>query len=124
MADFEIPTLNEFLAEAKNAWQETINSKKGSDPTNRLKLYFGTSDYDKFIQLCTENYNYTFTKGKKFAKEQVEGSISAIKVAIERLDESKKNHDKAMSYSSDKQEEELDNTERKVRQITKQKKVF
>lgn len=120
----EIPSLSEFLAEAKKVWKETINSKHGADATNRLKLCFGTADFDKFIQLQTENYKYTFGKGKAFAQEQINGSIVHHKIALERLDESKKNHSKAMSYSSDKQEEEIETTEKKVRQITGQKKVF
>jgi len=120
----EIPTLNDFLKESKKLWQQTVDSKKGKDPSKRLILCFGTDNIDEYIKLQTDIYNHTFGKGKKFAKEQIDGSISAIKIAIERLDESKKNHEKAMSYSSDKQEEQLEETERKVRTITKQKKVF
>ena len=122
MKDFEIPTLDEYLDKAKKVWVQVSNSKKES--ANRLILMFGTSDYNKYIELQTDIYNHTFTKGKAFAKKQIEGSIAHHKVAIERLDESKKNHDKAMSFSQDKQEQEIENAERKVRKITGKKKIF
>lgn len=94
----QLPSLEKWLEHGKKLWDLAT-------PTNRKIFFPNITSWNAYKKILTENWKRLKDNPSVF-EEETKRTERMLKEGLKRLDDSQKNHDKAMSQVEEKEYEE------------------